>query len=66
MIGALADAAQEKPQGPLTRLLLLCRIQGAPLGRLTVPVMAAFTAANIAAALAAIATFVAIRRRRCG
>lgn len=66
MISALADAEQDKSQGPLTRLLLLCHIQGAPLGRWTVPVMAALSTAEIAAGFVTIAIFVAIRRRRFG
>ena len=66
MIAALADAEQEKSQGPLTRLLVLCHIQGSPLGRWTGPVMAAFTVAEIGAGLTVIAIFVAIRRRRFG
>jgi protein SCO1/2 len=64
LTAAFADAEQDKSQGPLTRLLLLCHIQGAPLGRWTVPVTAAFGVAEIGAGLAAIAIFVAIRRRR--
>ncbi len=64
LIAALADAEQDKSQGPLARLLVLCHIQGAPLGRWTAPVLAAFTCAEIGAGLAAIAIFVAIRRRR--
>jgi protein SCO1 len=66
LVGALADAEQDKSQGLLTRLVLLCHIQGAPLGRFTVPVMAAFTAANLAAGFSLIALFAAIRRRRHG
>ncbi|HUN94954.1 MAG TPA: SCO family protein [Bradyrhizobium sp.] len=66
LVSALGDAEQDKSQGPLTRLLLLCHIQGAPLGRWTVPAMAAFTIADIGAGLAVIALFAAIRRRRYG
>ena len=66
LVAAFADAEQDKSQGPLTRLLLLCHIQGAPLGRWTVAVMAAFTIANIVAALTVIAVFTSIRRRRYG
>lgn len=66
LIGALADAQQDKSQGLFTRVLLLCHIQGAPLGRLTVPVLAAFTAANIAAVITLVAIFAGIRRRRHG
>jgi protein SCO1/2 len=66
LISALGDAEQDRSQGPLTRLLLLCHIQGAPLGRWTVPVMAAFTIADIGAGLTIIALLTAIRRRRNG
>jgi protein SCO1/2 len=64
LVDVLADAQQDKSQGPLTRVLLLCHVQGAPLGRLTVPVLAAFTAADISAGFALIALFTLIRRRR--
>jgi protein SCO1/2 len=60
---AFADARQNKSQDLLTRLILLCHVQGTPLGRFTVPVLAAFMAAEIAAALAALAIFTAVRRR---
>jgi protein SCO1/2 len=66
MITAFADAEQDKSQGPIARLLVLCHIQGSSLSRWTVPVMAAFTIAEIAAGLAAIAIFIAIRRQRFG
>ena len=66
LIGALADAEQDKSQDLFTRLILLCHVQGAPLGRFTVPVLAAFSAANLAAGFALIAHFAAIRRRRHG
>lgn len=66
LIAALADAEQDKREGPLSRLLVLCHIQGAPLGRWTAPVLAAFTCAEIGACLATLAIFVAIRRRRFG
>lgn len=66
LLGALAAAEQDRSEGPLTRLLLLCHVQGAPLGLWTVPVMAAFTIADIAAGLSLIALFTAIRRRRHG
>lgn len=66
LIAAFADAEQDKSQGPLARLLVLCHIQGAPLGRWTAPVMAAFIAAEIGAGLATIAVFAAVRRRRFG
>jgi hypothetical protein len=66
LIAAFADAEQDKSQGPLARLLVLCHIQGAPLGRWTVPVLAAFMIAETAAGLGALAIFVVIRRRRFG
>jgi len=66
LIAAFADAEQDKSQGPLTRLLVLCHLQGAPFGRWTAPVMAAFSIAEIGAGLSALAIFVAIRRRRFG
>jgi protein SCO1/2 len=66
LVGALADAEQDKSRDLLTRLILLCHVQGAPLGRFTVPVLAAFTAANLAAGFALIFHFAAIRRRRHG
>lgn len=64
LVGALADAEQDKSQGPLTRLLVLCHVQGIPLGRLAVPVLSAFTLANIAAGCALIAIFTLVWRRR--
>lgn len=66
LVAALADAEQNRSQDLLTRLILLCHVQGAPLGRFTVPVLAAFTAANLAAGFALIFHFAAIRRRRHG
>ncbi len=63
-VAAIADAEQEKSQSLITRLALLCHVQGAPLGRFTVPVLAAFTIANIAAGLIAIAIFATVKRRR--
>ena len=66
LVSALADAEQDKSQDLLTRLILLCHVQSAPLGRFTVPVLATFTAANLAAGFALIAHFAAIRRRRHG
>jgi protein SCO1/2 len=66
LVGAVADAELDKSQGPLTRLLLLCHVQGAPIGRFTVPVLAAFITADIAAGFTLIAIFTAIRRRRNG
>jgi protein SCO1/2 len=66
LISAFADAEQDKSTGPLTRLFLLCHVRGAPLGRFTAPVLAAFTMADLAAGLTLIAIFTAIRRRRHG
>jgi protein SCO1/2 len=64
LVDALAAAEEDKSQGPLTRLLLLCHVQSAPIGRLTVPVLAAFTAADLVAGVTLVAVFIAIRRRR--
>lgn len=64
LVSALADARQGRSLGPLTRLLLLCRVHGAAFGRFTTPVLAALAFANIAAGLTLIALFAAIWRRR--
>jgi protein SCO1 len=66
MIGALAAAEQDKSQSLISRVVLFCHVQGAPLGRFTVPVLAAFTAANLAAGFTLLGVFAAIRRRRHG
>lgn len=66
LAAAFADAEADKSEGPLTRLLLLCHIQGVPLGRWTVPVTAALMIADIGAGLSLIAIFAVIRRRRYG
>ncbi len=66
LVTAMADAELDKSQGLLTRILLLCHVQGAPIGRFTVPVLAAFLTADIAAGFTLIAIFAAIRRRRHG
>jgi protein SCO1/2 len=63
LIGAFTDAQQDKSTGPLDRILLFCHIQGAPLGRYTLPVLAALMGGNIVAGFAAIAIFVSVRRR---
>lgn len=63
LIGALADAQQDKSEALLTRIFLLCHVQGVPLGRFTAPVMAALMLGNITAGLTLIALFVAIRRQ---
>lgn len=62
----LADAARGLALSPLDRLFLLCHIEGAPLGRYTVPVMAGLMICNIGAGTALIIIFNAIRRRRHG
>lgn len=64
LLAALGDAAQGRALDPLTRLLLLCRSHGWPLGRYSVPVEAAFTLANVAGLAGLIIVFAAIRRRR--
>ena len=64
LIGALADAEKSKPQDPLTRLLLLCHVRGSQLTGFAVPVLTAFTVANVAAGLILIVIFAAIWRRR--
>jgi protein SCO1/2 len=65
-VAAIADAEQNKSQGLLTRLVLLCHVKGTPLGRFTVPVLAALMLANVAAGLTAFAIFTANRRWRYG
>lgn len=63
----LTGAAQGETLTPLERLILLCHIEGAPLGRYTVPVMAALMVGNIAAGLTVtIIVGGIIRRRRQG
>lgn len=62
----LAGAAQGQVLTPLERLILLCHIEGAPLGRYTVPVMAGLMLGNLGAGAALIVIFVAIRRQRHG
>jgi protein SCO1/2 len=66
LVDALADAKRGKSQDPLTRLLLFCHVQGAPLGRFSTAVLIALTIADIAAALTLLALFNAIRRQRYG
>ncbi len=63
-VAAIADAEQDKSQNLLSRLVLLCHVEGAPLGRFTVPVLAALMLANAAAGVTAFAIF--RRRRRYG
>jgi protein SCO1 len=62
----LADAARGQTLSPLERLVLLCHIEGTPLGRYTVPVVAALMIGNIAAGTTLIFIFAAIMRRRHG
>jgi protein SCO1/2 len=64
LVAALGDAQADRSIGPLTRLLLICHQQIGRLGRLTVPVLSAFTIANLAAGVALVALFAAIWRRR--
>jgi protein SCO1/2 len=66
LISAFADAQEDKSLGVMSRLILLCHVQGAPLGSWTVAVMAALMIADITAGLCAIAVFAAIRRSRSG
>jgi protein SCO1 len=66
LLAALADAEQDKSPDLFTRIVLFCHGQGAALGRFTVPVLTAFTVADLAAGFALIALFAAIRRRRLG
>jgi protein SCO1 len=63
LLGAFADAQQERSPGLITRIVLFCHVQGAALGRFTVPVLAAFMMAEIAAALGALFIFAGVRRR---
>ncbi len=62
----LRDAAAGRADGPLKQFLLLCRVEGAPLGRYSAPILAAFALANLAAGVGLIVLFVAIRRRFVG
>ncbi len=66
LIAALGDAEADKSIGPLARLLLICHAQIGRIGRLTVPVLAAFTIANLAAGAALVALFAAVWRRGHG
>jgi protein SCO1/2 len=63
LLGAFADAQQERSPALITRIVLFCHVQGAALGRFTVPVLAAFMMAEIAAALGALFIFAGVRRR---
>jgi protein SCO1/2 len=66
LVAAIADAEQDKSQTLLDRIVLLCHVGGAPLGRFTVPVLAALMLANVAAGLTATAIFRANRRKHYG
>jgi protein SCO1/2 len=66
LVAAFGAAEQDKSQSLFARVVLFCHVQGAPLGRFTVPVLAAFTAANLAAGFTLIGVFAVIRRRRHG
>jgi protein SCO1/2 len=66
LVGALAAAEEDKSHGPLARFLLLCHEQVGRIGQLTVPVLSAFTLANVVAGFALIALFAAIWRRGHG
>jgi protein SCO1/2 len=62
----IADAAQGKTVGLVTRLLLLCHGDTPQLGRYSLLIEAAFIIANLAALTGCIAVFVLISRRRHG
>ncbi len=64
--GDLRDAAAGRADGPLKRFFLLCRVEGAALGRYTAPILVAFGLANLAAGVGLIVLFGAIRRRLAG
>ena len=53
-----------RQQDVLGRILLLCHAAGLPTGRYSVPILAAFAAANIAGTAVLIGVFTMIRRRR--
>lgn len=61
---ALADAAQGKTVGVLTKLLLLCHGDTPQLGRYSLAIEGAFMVANLTAVVAGIAVFASIWRRR--
>jgi protein SCO1/2 len=61
---ALADAAQGKAVGLLTRLLLLCHGDTPQPGRYSLAIEGAFVSANLIAMIGGIAVFLVIRRRR--
>lgn len=61
---ALADAAHAEVRGPLTRFVLWCHGADPLIGRYTVPILAAFTIANLGAMAGAVVVFGTIWRRR--
>ncbi len=63
---ALTQAAQATAPGPLSRLLLWCHGDDPQVGRYTVPILAAFTIANLGAMAGAVVVFGTIWRRRHG
>ena len=62
----LAEATQGRAFDVLRPFLLLCRAAGVSVGGWSVPIMAAFGIANLAAIAVLIAVFAAILRRRQG
>jgi len=63
---ALGEAAQGKTTAldPVTRLLLLCHLEGVPLGHYSVAIEAALAVANLAGLAALVVVFATIKRRR--
>lgn len=62
----IADAARQQRISPLTRFFLLCHVEGVPIGRFTVPVLAALMIADIAAGICVIVLFISLWRRQKG
>jgi protein SCO1/2 len=63
---AITDAAQQRAISPLERFVLLCHVEGVPIGRFTIPILAAFMLADIVAGAGVAALFISLRRRRHG
>jgi protein SCO1/2 len=61
---ALVEAGRGEQHDVLNQILLLCHAAGLPTGRYSVPILAAFAAANIAGTAVLIGVFAMIRRRR--